>query len=70
MPQRFLNIDVAATATVAVAGHMATRTLPIPFTQSLVGIECFVQPFAAFLGANAAGVLVGNSIRGTVGRQQ
>jgi hypothetical protein len=70
MPQCFLNIDVAAATTVPVVGNVATWTLLIPFTQSLVGIEYFLQPFAAVPGANAAGILVGDSFRGTVGRQQ
>ncbi len=70
MPSCFLNIDPAATAWANVTGTTATMTLPIPFTQALVGVEYFQQPFAVDPGANAAGVVLGNSIRGTVGRQQ
>jgi len=70
MPSCFLNIDPAATAWANVTGTTATMTLPIPFTQALVGVEYFQQPFAIDPGANALGIVLGNSIRGTVGRQQ
>jgi len=70
MPSCFLNVDPAATAWANVTGTTATMTLPIPFTQALVGVEYFQQPFAVDPGANAVGVVLGNSIRGTVGRQQ
>jgi hypothetical protein len=46
----------------------AILAIPIPPHVALLGVALFQQPFAWVGGANPAGVLLGSSMRGTVGR--
>ncbi|MBK8098596.1 MAG: hypothetical protein IPK26_15910 [Planctomycetes bacterium] len=58
---------VCTEPTVGVGNGVATRSLAIPSTVALAGVQIFQQGFAIEPGANAAGALASNGCEIIVG---
>jgi len=68
MPQCYLRVAPDVTQWAAGTGGTATFQILIPSTPALVGLAFWQQAFALAPGANPAGLLVSDSMSGTVGR--
>ncbi|MBK8098138.1 MAG: hypothetical protein IPK26_13585 [Planctomycetes bacterium] len=68
MPGCMLNITPETTVLLTGNNSRATANLPVPNTASLLGQHLFQQALVLAPGANAAGLVVSDSVRAVVGR--
>ena len=70
MPGCNLNVAPQATAIAALTANIVDYPIGVPNLPALVGVQFWQQAFSPAPGANAAGILASDSMRGVVGRSQ